>query len=253
LKDKVRNIAIDRIAYLSNTLLSLVFPLRCVICKETVPPLATDPICGECKKGLPLNFGENCRSCGRPIAGDTSDGIEMLCGDCRADPPPFDRTVYPLHYEEKTKDLIYHFKFLGKQGLASTLANIMSAKLHREMEMNRFDMIIPVPLHPARLYTRGYNQSYLLARDIGNTFSIPVEHDIVIRIKDTPPQSTLTRKERIKNLKKAFIVEDVARIQGKEALLVDDVMTTGSTLREVSKTMKNAGAKSVACAVAARA
>ena len=220
---------------------------------ETLSSLGTDPVCDECKRGIPLNFGENCRSCGRPIAGDTSDSLEMICGDCRVNPPPFDRTVYPFHYEERTIDLIHHFKFRGKQELSSTFSNVMSAKLHREFDMSSFDLIIPVPLHPARLYYRGYNQSYLLANDIGRTFNIPVKHDIVIRVKDTPPQSSLTRKARVTNLKGAFEIKDSSRIRDKVTLLVDDVMTTGTTLREVSKTMKKAGVKSVACVIAARA
>ena len=129
----------------------------------------------------------------------------------------------------------------------------MSAKIHKDMNIEKVDIIIPLPLHIRRLYERGYNQSYLLAREIGSTFSKEVVTDLLIKIKNTKPQSSLSGRERRINLKNAFAVHDPEKIAGKNILLIDDIMTTGTTLTEASKVLIKAKVKSVACAVAARA
>lgn len=224
-----------------------------MLCKESIHPSISDPICSDCKRDIPLNDGRNCFTCARPFEGVTPDETGTYCGECRINPPPFERTVYSLYYNDTVRDLIHHFKFKGRDNIAKTFAGVMSAKLYKEMDISKIDLIIPLPLHVWRLYGRGYNQSYLLAREIGSAFSKEVITDVLVKTKNTRPQSSLSGRERRNNLKNAFAVRGKEKVAGKNILLVDDIMTTGTTLTEASKVLKKAKVKSVACAVAVRA
>jgi ComF family protein len=216
-------------------------------------PSIPGPICAECKSGIPVNDGRNCLTCARPFEGVTPDETGIYCGECRINPPPFEKTVYSLYYNDAVRDLIHHFKFKGRDGIAKTFAGLMSAKIHKELDIKKIDLIIPLPLHVKRLYDRGYNQSYLLASEIGSAFSKDVMADILIKTINTKPQSSLSGRERRNNLKNAFAVRYQEKVIGKNILLIDDIMTTGTTLIEASKVLKKAKVKSIACAVAARA
>ncbi len=232
--------------------LNVFFPNRCVICLEQTVVWSADPVCAECKGRMELNNGAACRVCGEPIDGALPQDFR-LCGECRINPPPFDQTLFSLHYEENAKKLIRQFKFYGKAGLAGTIAALMSARLNRELDMETVDMVIPLPLHFLRLFKRGYNQSYLLAGRIAKTFSLPLEWDVLVKTKNAAPQSLLRKSARQKNIRKVFEVVRPEAVSGKNILIVDDLMTTGATLREAAGALKKAGARTVACSVAARA
>lgn len=112
-------------------------------------------------------------------------------------------------------------------------------------------MIVSVPLHPKREQSRGYNQSYLIARELGRELGIKNEPRLLARVKNTHSQSLLKRDERLENIKDAFRITDTSRVEGKAIFLVDDILTTGATLNECSRVLKGAGAKKIVAAVIA--
>lgn len=199
-------------------------------------------------------MGSACLVCGEPIDGSLSTAGIVRCGRCRIKMPPFDKTVFALRYEGTVRSLIHRFKFGGRKGLAgAVIAPMLCARLQRGLEMDRVDLVVPIPLHRARLLKRGFNQSYLLAREIGTTFSLETSTDIIFRKKDTAAQFRQTRAQRWANIRNAFRLYGSEKLKGKRLLLVDDIMTTGATMFEAARILKKGGAKSIACAVAARA
>ena len=154
-----------------------------------------------------------------------------------------------FHYEGKLSAAVQRFKYAQKSSLAAPLGSLLSN--HSLIEEN-FDAILPVPLHISRLRKRGFNQSQLLAEKLGEKTSCKVDPYILKRIKPTLAQVGMEKKERMLNVKDAFQLRKGAHIEGRNILLVDDVYTTGATVRECSKTLKQGGAKKVAVVTLAR-
>ncbi|HEX5646141.1 MAG TPA: ComF family protein, partial [Nitrospira sp.] len=162
-----------------------------------------------------------------------------LCQSCHERPPSYTKawTLYP--YRPPLQDAICLFKYSGKVSLADPLAQLMIARLP---PLDDIGLIIPVPLHAERLREREFNQSLLLADRIGRHLKIPVSGTALIRIAPAPPQTTLSRRERLNNLRGAFAVPRPTSIAGKHILLIDDVLTTGTTVNVCAKTLRKAGA-----------
>ncbi len=179
------------------------------------------------------------------------DDSTHLCFDCMNRPFSWHGLSFFSVYQGLLKDIILRYKFSGDLGLGNALGGLLleAASLH---PYERFDYIIPVPLHPKRLRRRGFNQSLELSRILGRRIHIPVRSDCLIKTIHTPPQSSMERKLRLKSLKKVFAVRD-EQLKDKRILLVDDIMTTGSTLEECSKTLLRAGISEVRVVFLARA
>lgn len=229
------------------------FPPVCLVCGAARSGEEVFDICPVCIGALSPVVRHACRRCAIPIDGELSGAGIVLCGNCRVSPPPFDASVAALRYGGKTRELIHRYKFLGKTRLAGALGPLLCAALNRAGAMEGIDLVIPVPLHRRRLFQRGYNQSWLLAAEVGKAFGVPVACDLLVRARFTRPQFALSRADRRKNIKNAFTVLAPGRLAGKAVLLVDDIMTTGATLGEAARAMKREGAARVVCAVAARA
>lgn len=164
--------------------------------------------------------------------------------------PQFERLLASGVYEGFLHDLVVRLKYRKEERLAVLLGRRMAETLGSKPS---YDVILPVPLHAARLRERGFNQSVLLARRVGKALGIPVDAFVLRKVKATPAQATLSLGERMGNLKGAFQVEKASSVRGKSVLLVDDVATSGATLNEAARVLKKAGAKSVEAVVAARA
>jgi len=136
-------------------------------------------------------------------------------------------------------------KYRNRRYLARPLGHLMSIIGGKWIHLHKIDAIVPIPLHKKRIKERGYNQSILLARAIGDYTGLPVEMDCLIRIRWTMPQVELNEKEREKNVKGAFDVKDPERLLGKKVLIVDDVITTGATINEATKTLNASGIEGV--------
>ena len=193
-------------------------------------------LCASCLERLPMIDGHICLSCGAPIK-DESD----YCLRCQKFDSVFERSRAPLVYDDAAKELVYKFKFNGKQYIAETLGAMMAdCFLKNEMKA---DVIVFVPMTKSEERKRGFNQSELLANEVGKRLNLPVLPALQ-KVKDTSAQKELRREDREKNLSDAFrcVFDEVKRLN---VLLVDDIFTTGITANECSKALLKGKAKSV--------
>lgn len=197
--------------------------------------------CSACDADLPRLTVAHCPVCGLP----TPDG--SVCGECLKQPPAFDHTVAAFRYAFPVDKLIQALKFHERLILVNYLADALARRIAA-----RADCIVALPLHPVRLRERGFNQSLLLARRIARQLDIPLLADACERVRDTAPQSSLPWKERDKNMRQAFICKPAADVHGKHVAIVDDVMTTGASIGELARALKQAGASEVSAWVVAR-
>lgn len=221
-------------------LLDFLLPVACGLCIDaTNSKLA---ICQPCLDGLPLT-GNSCPGCALPMASDS------LCGHCQKQAPSYNQVFASLFYEEPVNFLIQQFKFNRRLEYSRLFAELLAEKL--PLLTHPPDLIIPVPLHNSRLRSRGYNQSWELTKHLSRLSGIPASHSICSRFKKTRLQTGLKASERKQNLKKAFAVS--TDVKNLHICIVDDVMTTGSTLEAIASVLKSAGAAHVSGLVVARA
>ena len=226
-----------------STPLNLILPPRCVLCGE---PCGSICICGACKTDLPRQ-GPHCLQCGLPVGTDK----DKICGGCIQKRPPFTRTVCPLLYEFPANRLVQGFKFKRQLASGRVLSHLICEYVTLQ-ELRVPDMLIPVPLHHLRFVQRGFNQAHEMAAYASRVLSIPLLTNALRRTRNTKAQSGLSRKQRRKNVQGAFFWHG-SRKPGRHVILIDDVMTTGTTVTECARVLKKAGAKRVDVWVAARA
>jgi ComF family protein len=198
-------------------------------------------ICKECDAELPRLPEAHCPVCALP---SPAGGV---CGQCLRHPPRFDRCVAAFSYAFPMDKLIQELKYRERLILVDHLADALAQRM-----TVRPDFLVALPLHPARLRERGFNQSLLLARRISRRLGIPLLPDLCERVRNTPPQSGLPWKERDKNMRQAFACKSGDHIKGKHVAIVDDVMTTGASTGELARMLKHVGAGEVSVWVIAR-
>ncbi len=214
-----------------------IYPTICQLCGA--PGEFGIDICSPCLLDLPENRS-CCRICAQPLP--ATHGTEHICGKCLQQSPIFDRCHAPFLYDYPISNLISDFKFSGKLHLGRLLAKLLIRFIETH-NLELPDLIMPVPLHPTRMRERGFNQATELARPLIRHFDIRLDIQSCKRIKSTEAQSTLNKKIRAKNMRGAF--EMVKKLDCEYLVLVDDVVTTGATVNELSKLLKAAGAKRV--------
>ena len=200
------------------------------------------PFCSECWSGIEKYTGPSCRICATPIASEDA----TVCAECMKKPPLFSKAVSFGLYEDTLASAIHFFKFQRIRRLYRPLGDLMLG-----FDMSGIDALIPVPLSVRGLRERGFNQSLLLAKTLSDKNKVPLIMDCLFKKTETPVQIGLSKKERGVNLKGSF--ETGRKLNGMRLLLVDDVMTTGSTANECSKVLLRAGAKEVQVLTLARA
>ena len=213
-------------------------PGSCLLCSADS---AGALLCARCVADLPPLPDARCPQCG------VETTLGERCGACLKEPPAFTHTVALFRYEFPVDRLIQALKY----GHQLPLANWFGQCLSREILAAGHDLILPLPLHPTRLQSRGFNQSAEIARTISHELGMQMNTSCLTRTRATPPQAALPLKERARNVRGAF--ECRADLGGKRILLVDDVMTSGSTLRECARILKLHGAAQITVAVVARA
>lgn len=203
-------------------------------------------LCPTCTKTITMeNKQEFCRKCGKFIIKNMDVKIS-ICQSCNENEQYFDIARGVGLYQGIIKDNIYKFKYHGQRSLAEVMARLMVDKAIAYSEYSKLDCIVPVPIAEEKLMVRKYNQAYLLSREVGKLMKLPLIADKLIRVVNTPAQSKLSKEAREENLKGAFKVVEAEVFYNKKILLVDDILTTGSTANECSRIMKEKGAESVA-------
>lgn len=236
-KDDAGRINLPRIG---RALLEAILPAHCILCGLHSEG---QRLCAPCSLDLPRP-GPSCRQCALPVM-HSGPGI---CGACVSEPPAWDHAVTGLLYAYPVDHLVRRFKFHRHFACGQLLADELVLALRRQ-DLRLPDFLLPVPLHFMRRFQRGYNQAEFLARSVGKALGLPVRVDLMRRTRRTSAQSGLDRPERRKNVRGAFSCPDLA---GARVALVDDVLTTGTTLAACARAARKAGAAEVSVWVAAR-
>lgn len=215
------------------------FPPLCLSCKADIP-FSEWSFCESCRQKIIPWSRSICRCCGEKLNAEIENS---LCGACLKNAPAFNwaRAVYKLTPE--LSKLLYAFKYSGEESALPWMTLEMALYLENNFPNESFDFIVPVPLHWWRLVRRGYNQSLLLAKALAKKRKEKLNFSAFIKSKASQAQSTLSKEERMKQLKGAFQLKEENLFKEKKVLLIDDVYTTGSTLRECASVLKKAGAQ----------
>lgn len=230
-------------------IIDLLLPPRCLLCGKITAD--HNGLCPDCFNTISFVPAPYCAKCGTPLPPENAKP-GMLCPQCLADnSSPFRMNRSAVKYDDSSKPLILNFKFRDHTENAPFLAHWLALS-GKDIFQAGVDMIVPIPLHYTRLLKRRYNQSALLAKELSKLTGIPVDFKSVVRHRKTRPQVEFSGLERVKNVKNAFTVKDPRRLKGRKILLIDDVMTTGSTLKECAFALKKAGAESVDSLTVAR-
>jgi competence protein ComFC len=228
---------------MKSTLLKItksLFPNYCLCCHDR--SYRDIPLCQGCELDLPQNH-HPCQYCSKPL----DNALATLCGRCSSGDSWHDGIKAAYLYQRPISDWICDFKYHQKDYLSYLLAHL----LHKGAEFDSsIDYLIPIPLHKKKLQQRGFNQAVLLAKRISKPNCISMENSLT-KLKSTPAQAQLRRKERQKNLKNIFRCKK--NYKGKTILLIDDVVTTATTINEAAKALKKSGAKKVYASIIASA
>ncbi|MBT8420268.1 MAG: ComF family protein [Gammaproteobacteria bacterium] len=205
---------------------------NCLLCDATVTGAQLN-LCTACRNDLP-RMSTACPMCGIPLP------ESLVCPTCRRRAPPFARTYAVFQYSSPVNHLVVLMKFQGKLAAARVLGELLAAYL-AQSQARKPDMIIPIPLHGGRLRERGFNQAMEIGREIAEQWRIPIQRELVIRQRPTPPQTDLPdRAARRRNVRRAFALNgSVSNV--RHVAILDDVVTSGATVTEVARLLKRAG------------
>ncbi len=226
-----------------HKLLNMLLPPHCVLCGMSSGAIS---ICEPCWQDLPW-AGPQCLQCGLPLP----TGRNQVCGQCQQAPPPFHRTVSPLEYAFPADQLVRALKFHRQLAEGRVLSHLLCACISAG-GFTLPDTLIPVPLHRIRMLKRGFNQACEISNHISKALGIPHIATGLRRTRNTSAQSGLSRKQRRSNVRGAFYWHG-NRLPGQHVALIDDVMTTGTTVSECTRVLKKAGARRVDVWVPTRA
>jgi ComF family protein len=251
---KGKNNILDKTRNPLSSFIDILYPPRCHICgkflsyREAKFPLSY--ICSNCLRDMSPIRSPICSICGVPFSANRGDN--HLCEDCTRKRPYYELARAPYVYSGKLKGAIQRFKYNSETHLGKPFGGLLLHFIQKMFHKMDEYIIIPVPLHKKKLRERGYNQSLLLAKILSKKLRLKLDYLSFIRIRYTQNQAGLRRIDRRKNVKDAFSVTDVKAIKAKKILLVDDVFTTGFTLNECAKSLKESGAAEIICVTLAR-
>ena len=205
--------------------LEILYPLRCCGCGAHGFVL-----CRECVESLrAVDQASTCPVCGRWI------GKRIMCGDCILEKRGFHEGYYGFYFEDRLRDALHAFKFQNRKDMGKYLINLIKERIIPLSE--KCDVIIPIPVTEKRLRERGFNQSFIISEEISRITGRPVYPSVLRKAKETKDQYSLSKEERRKNIKGAFMVQEGTSIKEKSILLVDDLFTTGYTAQEASRVL----------------
>jgi competence protein ComFC len=241
--------AIAKTIELLHGFISLFYPANCELCGEGIARQGY--LCASCAEKAPRIVPPFCAKCSEPFSGAIEE--EFTCANCAHRKLDFDAAVSAYRSRGVVRIIMLRFKYGHDLHLRHPIAGwLIEAMNDSRLRERTFDMLVPVPLHPARLRERGFNQAELLTKILHAETNVPILGALE-RIRYTTTQTAFDRVERMENLRDAFRLRKNIRVRDSRVLLVDDVLTTGSTLSECARVLREAGARSVHAVTAARA
>lgn len=228
---------------------SLLYPATCVVCSANID--GAEYLCADCRQRAPRIAGPFCAKCSEPFPGAITQTFS--CANCEHRRLYFECAVAAYRSRGLVRKVLHQFKYEKQRHLRYPVAGWLAESFDDpRLRGLHFDLIVPVPLHPARERERGFNQAALIAELVATSAGIP-SRLVLERIRYTTTQTAYDRAERMENLHGAFRLRKNRDVRGLRVLLIDDVLTTGSTLSECARVLRRAGAVSVHAATAARA
>lgn len=212
---------------LTDALLDVLFPTKCILCRRIISPPGRPRICPDCGARLVS------------AAGDDTHGDY------------FSRCVSALYYEGQVKDAVRRYKFLGARSYDRAFGELVAARIYEDLD-GRYDVLTWAPLSPDRLRQRGYDQTERIARDAARRLRVPLTRTLKKRRGVRRQSRTRGEAQRRRNIAGAYTVTDPAAVEGRRVLIIDDIVTTGSTLSECARTLLRAGAEEVLCVTLAK-
>lgn len=254
---ELRAVLIAPLKTLSCNIFSVLFPSDCRLCRTPLNNISRVPVCTECLDAIQPVRAPQCVVCGDRLAGAQLLMGDGRCVNCRDFEPEFARAVSFGEYEGGLRGIVHLLKYDAVLPVAAMLGDMLTETIQELLPScgDSLPLVVPVPLHKSKRGDRGFNQAELIARAAVKRLSQPVElaTGVLVRQRATISQVGLTREQRIENVRDAFRVRDPQQVRGRTVILVDDVMTTGTTLSECARVLKLAGAEKVLAATVARA
>ena len=220
-------------------------PAQCALCAGSCHGV----VCSPCRQQYLEQTRRRCRQCANPLA-----DVAILCGRCLRRPPAYDATWTAVDYAAPVDQLLLQLKFGARLAIAPLFAQLLAAAVRRDSGWDAPQVLCPVPLGPARLVERGYNQALEIARPLARSLDTALQARLAIRVRETRAQSGVAPRERRANLAQAFMVapQHAGQVVGRHVGIVDDVMSSGHTVHALAAALKRAGARKVTVLVAAR-
>ncbi|MCS7336650.1 MAG: ComF family protein [Verrucomicrobiae bacterium] len=237
------NAALAQWRRLGNALLGLLFPDVCQVCRSGRATAAQGYVCDGCRARVRFVQPPVCDRCGMPYPGEIT--VPFECRNCSGAKLYFSRARAAVTTDEPIREVIHRYKYQSAVWFEPFLAELFIMCAAPELTREKVDLIVPVPLHPARKRERGFNQAERLGARLAAATSIPMDAKTLRRVLYTPTQTLLTRDQRAKNMRGAFAVRRGRRLDGARIVLVDDVFTTGATTNACAKALIEAGAAEV--------
>ncbi len=219
-------------------ILDLLFPKRCVVCDEIVDRPG-EAVCSKCQNKMRYIKEPCCMKCGKQLKREEQE----YCGDCRKIKHAYIQGTALYDYGSMS-DSVFRFKYAGRMEYASFYGKELYEKKMQWLMAKHPDALVPVPIHPSRKRTRGYNQAELIARRLSELSGIPMRAGLIRRTKKTLPLKNLSHSERQNNLKRAFKI-DINDVKLNTIVIIDDIYTTGATIDSMAQAFKEKGVNKI--------
>ncbi len=234
--------------------LNFLYPAVCQICRKNRADRAASFICSSClggKDGVRYLVPPFCRRCSLPFEGEIT--VEFECSNCRDMDLYFSSARSAVVTSPLLLDIIHRWKYKRAFWFEPFLADLMVKEASAALRQEKWDLIVPIPLHPLKKREREFNQAERLAKHLSRATGIPVNENVIERVEFTRTQTQLTRQQRAENVQRAFAMKEGKKLNGEKIILLDDVLTTGATSSACAKVLRNAGAGEVCVWTVARA